>query len=88
MTKGSRVMVLAILVLAGSGASAVSQTPRQYEAFVRGEINKCVDDAVRLDKESGSRNQPTRAEHIASCREMMLQIHDLYPMPEEKKKSR
>jgi hypothetical protein len=88
MAKGSRAMVLVVLVLAGFGASAASQTPRQYEAFVRAEINKCVEDAVRLDKQSGSRNQPTRAEHTASCREMMLQIHDLYPMPEEKKKSR
>ena len=78
-------MLLATGVLAGFCASAASQTQRQYEAMVRAEINKCVDDAVRLDKQSGSRNQPSRAEHTASCREMMLQIHDLYPMPEEKK---
>ena len=85
MVTGVRTIVLAAVVLAGFTVTAVSQTtPRQYEAFIRAEIAKCVADAVRLDKETGTRNPPTQAERAASCREMILQIHDLYPMPEPK----
>ncbi len=50
---------------------------------------------VRLDKETGVLNHPTaptQAQRVASCREMMMQIHDLYPMsepkPEPNKKAR
>jgi hypothetical protein len=82
-------MLLAAVVLAGFGDPAASQTaPREYEAFIRAEINKCVAEAVRLDKEAHAPNQPTQAERVASCREMILQIHDVYPMPEPKKKAR
>lgn len=85
MATGARSMLLAAVVLAGFSAAAAAQTaPREYEAFVRAEINKCVADAVRLDKEMRSTNQPTQAQRVASCREMILQIHDLYPMPEPK----
>ena len=96
MPTGARSMILAAVALAGFGDPATSQTaPREYEAFIRAEINKCVADAVRLDKETGALNHPSapaQAQHVASCREMMLQIHDLYPMsepkPEPNKKAR
>jgi len=84
-------MILAAVALAGFGDPATSQTaPREYEAFIRAEINKCVADAVRLDKDTGALNHPsapTQAQRVA-CREMMLQIHDLYPVAEPKKKAR
>lgn len=85
MARRPRVILLAALVLAGFGATATSQTQKQYEAFVRAEINRCVDDALRIDKESGSRTRPDKTEHYEACREMMMQVHDLYPMPEEKR---
>ena len=85
-------MLLAAVVLAGFGDPAVSQTaPREYEAFIRSEINKCVAEAVRLDKETGALNHPsapTQAQRIASCRELVLQVNDLYPVAEPKKKAR
>lgn len=85
-------MLLAAIALAGFGGPAASQTaPREYEAFIRSEINKCVAEAIRLDKETGALNHPsapTQAERVASCRELVLQVNDLYPIAEPKKKSR
>jgi hypothetical protein len=85
-------MVLAAVALAGPGGPATSQTaPPQYEAFIRSEINKCVAESVRLDKETGAFNHPTaptQAQRVASCRELVLQVNDLYPIAEPKKKAR
>lgn len=81
-------MLLAAAVLAIPGDPAAAQTPREYEAFIRSEINKCVAEAVRLDKETGALNHPsapTQAERVASCRELVLQVNDLYPMTEPQK---
>jgi hypothetical protein len=50
-----------------------------------------VAEAVRLDKETGALNHPsapTQAQRIASCRELVLQVNDLYPVAEPKKKAR
>ena len=89
MATRARSMLLAAAVLAGFGDPATSQTaPREYEAFIRSEINKCVAEAVRLDKETGAFNHPTaptQAERVASCRELVLQVNDLYPMTEPQK---
>jgi len=85
-------MLLAAVVLAGFGDPATSQTaPREYEAFIRAEISKCVAEAVRLDKETGVLNHPsapTQAQRVASCRELVQQVNDLYPAAEPKKKAR
>ena len=96
MVTRARSTLLAAVALAGFGGPAASQSaPREYEAFIRSEVNKCVAEWVRLDKETGALNHPTaptQAERVASCREMLLQIHDLYPMaepkPEPNKKAR
>lgn len=81
-------MLLAAAVLSGASNPATSQTQREYEAFIRSEINKCVAEAVRLDKETGALNHPTaptQAERVASCRELVTQVNDLYPMTEPQK---
>ena len=82
-------MVLAAVALAGPGGPATSQTaPPQYEAFIRSEINKCVAESVRLDKETGAFNHPTaptQAQRVASCRELVMQVNDLYLMSEPQK---
>lgn len=92
MATGARSMILAAGVLVGLGDPATSQTaPREYEAFIRAEVNKCVAEAVRLDKETGALNHPsapTQAQRVASCRELVLQVNDLYPVAEPKKKAR
>ena len=96
MVTRARSTLLAAVALAGFAGPAASQSaPREYEAFIRAEVNKCVAESVRLDKETGVLNHPTaptQAQRVASCREMMLQIHDLYPMsepkPEPNKKAR
>jgi hypothetical protein len=44
-----------------------------------------------LDKEAGALKHPsapTQAQREASCREMVMQVHDLYPIAEPKKKAR
>lgn len=93
MSTGARPMLLAAATLIGFGSAAISQSaPKGYEAFIRAEINKCVAESVRLDKEAGVLNHPTaptQAQRVASCREMLMQVHDLYaPPPEPRKKSR
>jgi hypothetical protein len=91
MSTGARSMLVAAVVLgAGLGDPAAAQTaPRDYEAFIRAEINKCVAEAVRLDKEAGALKHPsapTQAQRVDSCREMVMQVHDLYPAAEQPKK--
>jgi hypothetical protein len=86
MITRARSMLLAAAVLAVFGTPVASQTPQQYEAFRQKEIAKCVAESVRLDKESGARGGPSQAERVASCREMVMQIHDLYPAAEPPKK--
>ena len=92
MATGARSMLLAAVVLAGFDEPAAAQTaPRDYEAFIRAEINKCVAEAVRLDKEAGALKHPsapTQAQRVDSCREMVMQVHDLYPAAEQPKKKR
>lgn len=92
MATGARSILLAAVVVAGLGNPAAAQTtPREYQAFVRKEIDKCVAESVRLDKEAGVLNHPTaptQAQRVAACREMVLQVHDIYPVDEPKKKAR
>lgn len=93
MPTSARSIVLAAVALAGFVDAAISQSaPRDYQAFIRAEINKCVAEAVRLDKEAGVLNHPsapTQAQRVASCRELVEQVNDLYPTtPEPKKKAR
>jgi hypothetical protein len=93
MYTGARAIVLVVVGLAAFGDAALSQSaPRDYQAFIRSEINKCVADAVRIDKETGVLNHPTaptQAQRVASCRELVEQVNDLYPTaPEPKKKGR
>ena len=92
MVTRARSTLLAAVALAGFGGPAASQSaPREYEAFIRAEVNKCVAESVRLDKEAGALNHPsapTQAQRVASCRELVLQVNDLYPVAEPKKKAR
>lgn len=92
MSGGAHALLLAAVVLIGSGPPAAAQSaPRGYEAFIRAEINKCVAESIRLDKEAGALKHPTaptQAQRAAACEEMLRQVHDLYPAPEPKKKTR